>query len=98
MNTDNKETETKQCTIPSVSSSFKVVMFSNDAEFADYINKKRPTEIWLDEFSKDEPYIIISSYYGNRLGGCYNHQSLLGAKIDDCYWLFEQGMYVRNYC
>tara|TARA_R110002020_G_scaffold447134_2_gene659472 strand:+ start:1149 stop:1445 length:297 start_codon:yes stop_codon:yes gene_type:complete len=98
MNTDSKNTETEQCTIPSVSSSFKAVVFANDTEFADYVQSKKPKEIWLDEFSKDEPYIIISSYYGNRLSGCYNHQTLLGAKLNDCYWLFEDGMYVKNYC
>ena len=95
---ENKNTD-KQYTIPSVSSSFKAVVFANDTEFADYIQRKKPKEIWLDEFSKDEPYIIISSYRENEnmLSGCYNHQTLLGAKLDDCYWLFEDGMYVKNY-
>ena len=45
MKTDSKIKETKQCTIPSVSSSFKAVTFANDTEFADYIQRKKPKEI-----------------------------------------------------
>lgn len=98
MNTDSKNTETKQCTINVVNSSFKAVVFANDTEFSDYVQSKKPKEIWLNEFSKKEPYIIISSYNDGMMRGCYNHQTLLSSKIDDCYWLFEDGMYVKNYC
>jgi hypothetical protein len=73
----------------------KKVIFANDIEFAHYIKNKKPMEIWLDEFSKEEPYIIIVRYGDGMMTGCYNHQTLLAAAIDDCNWLFEFGMYVK---
>lgn len=82
-----------------IDDSFDIVMFSNIDEFSDYIQSKRPKEVWLDIFSEKEPYIIISSYREreNKLSGCYNHQKLLASDIDDCCWLFEDGMYVKHY-
>jgi hypothetical protein len=71
------------------------IYFKDNEEFSNFIREFKPNEIWFDIFSKDEPY-ILANYTEDMLIGCYNHQTLLGAKLNELDWLFEEGMYCKK--
>jgi len=71
--------------------------FKDSTQFALYMKNHRPKEIFLDVYSKDEPYIIINIYsQDGRFRGVYNHQCLLGGNLLNTEWIFEKGMYVKE--
>lgn len=72
--------------------------FRDKHEFSKYMTNNKPKQIWLDEFSKEEPYIIIDRYYEDKFIGVYNKQGvIISGKQDDFTWLFKEGMYI-NVC
>lgn len=71
------------------------VVFNDEIEFNNYLRSNKPKEIWLDEFSKDIPYIYISNYGNLTIRGAYTSQTLLVHDIDKLYLLFEKGMYCK---
>lgn len=88
-----KEKMKKQCDIHVVRK-----RFLNKHEFSKYMTNNKPKQVWLDEFSKEEPYIIIDQYYEDKFIGVYNKQGvIISGKQDDFTWLFKKGMYI-NVC
>jgi hypothetical protein len=73
-------------------------VFKNAQDFNRFMCSEKPKEIWLDEFMKDEPYIILSFNDGVDFRGVYNRQCLLGGSNSDFTWLFKDGMYVKTLC
>lgn len=72
--------------------------FRDKHEFSKYMTNNKPKQVWLDEFSKEAPYIIINRYYEDKFIGVYNKQGvLIAGKQDDFTWLFKEGMYI-NVC
>lgn len=71
--------------------------FEDKDDFNRFMISEKPKEIWLDEFMEDEPYIILSFNDGVKFRGVYNHQCLLGGDNSDFTWLYERGMYVKNF-
>ena len=72
-----------------------IINFKNSTEFSNYIKENKPKDIWLDNFSKDVPYISWKLYNG-MMSGTYNRQTLLSADVNDLQWVFEKGMYIKE--
>lgn len=71
--------------------------FKNKIEFSNYMTKNQPKNVWWDEFSKEEPYIIIERYYENKFIGVYNKQGVIvSGKHYDFTWLYKEGIYIKE--
>jgi len=77
-----------------------LILFENKHEFAHYVEKKRPREIWCAEFSDEDPYIIVEKYYKKsdniNYTGCYNKQGvLLSGKFSDFLGFWKESFYIK---
>jgi len=68
--------------------------FKDKEEFQKYIFQNKPSELWLDEFMENEPYVLLK-YDKDNFRGCYNHQSLLSGNQSDFKWLYKENIYVK---
>lgn len=69
--------------------------FKSAEEFDVYVKQYKPTEIWLDDFSLEKPYIQLRHREDDSFGGCYTNQCLLGGSGEDYTWLYEENLYIK---
>lgn len=72
--------------------------FKDSLDFQDYLLQNKPSEIWLDDFDKEIPYISRLFYDtdANKLIGAYTGQCFLVSDLDDLKWIFDnKDLYVK---
>ena len=70
--------------------------FKNKREFELFIAEHKPVEIWLDSFSKTEPYICQLKYDDGMLQGVYAEGVIVTARLNELENMFKEGMYAKE--